>query len=76
VNEPISFNAIKPGDFPLGSAKSRAAARASLNSKDPDRCVIKITSNLKPKGDATPDSFDEKSGEPMYTGIVYGNKVK
>jgi hypothetical protein len=67
---------VKPGDFPLGSPQSRAAARAILNSNDPDRYVIRISTNVKPSEDATPDYFDEKSGKPMYTRIVYGSKVK
>ena len=52
------------------------AARASLNNKDPDRYVIRITTNVKPSDNATPDHFDERSGKPMYTRIVYGSKVK
>lgn len=36
---------VKPGDFPLGSPQSRAAARAILNNQTPD-VVITISSNV------------------------------
>ena len=51
---PRSDNAARPGDFPLGSRESRAAARLLLNSLANTRRRIEIVSHIpRPGQDGT-----------------------
>jgi hypothetical protein len=72
------MSSLKPGDFPLGSALSRAAARMLLNSQPDSRKRIEVITNVmfpdlngvlpdKAKPYATPWIGDDK----MLMRILY-----
>jgi hypothetical protein len=44
---PVARASVKPGDFPLGSAESRAAARALLRNQRASKPRIEIVTNVE-----------------------------
>ena len=67
----------RPGDFPLGSAQSRAAARVlaeqQARSDLEGRHKIVIVTNVPRIG--AEETFLDESGETIYRKTVYGNKI-
>jgi hypothetical protein len=69
---------VSPGDYPLGSGRSRAAARALAEQQAKadleSRHKIVITTNV-PMADADETFLDER-GETMYRKTVYGSRIE
>src|SRR5215471_19954483 len=59
---PASNSCAKPGDFPLGSLESRAAARAMLGTVTAKDCIC-----FPPE---EPPDLDQRNGQEGYRGFL------